>query len=111
MVIHCTAGKDRSGSCAALILLVLGVSEECVIYDHALSNIYIAGFIDIITAHVRSLGIDPDLLAPYFKAERKCIEAFLDYLITTYGSAENYLMERAGVSGETIDQLRRDLLV
>lgn len=38
LVFHCTAGKDRTGFAAALILLALGVSREDVMEDYLLTN-------------------------------------------------------------------------
>lgn len=40
VVFHCTAGKDRTGILAALLLLVLGVSEEDIIADYQVSHTY-----------------------------------------------------------------------
>ena len=38
LVFHCTAGKDRTGFAAALILLALGVPREVVMQDYLLAN-------------------------------------------------------------------------
>ena len=38
LVFHCTAGKDRTGFAAALILLSLGVQREAVMQDYLLTN-------------------------------------------------------------------------
>jgi hypothetical protein len=38
MVFHCTAGKDRTGVAAALILLALGVPRDVVLQDYLLTN-------------------------------------------------------------------------
>ena len=110
LVFHCTGGKDRAGTCAALILLALGVPEETVIEDHALSNVFIADILERIFDHVRSFGIDPDRVAPYFTAPRECIEALLDHIRGKFGSANGYLKTQAGVSGKTLSQLK-ELLV
>jgi protein-tyrosine phosphatase len=40
LLFHCTGGKDRAGTFAALLLLALGVPEETVIYDYGLSNTF-----------------------------------------------------------------------
>ncbi|MGD8725478.1 MAG: tyrosine-protein phosphatase, partial [Desulfobacterales bacterium] len=50
LLFHCTGGKDRAGTFAALLLLALGVPEETVIYDYGLSNIYIADVVNQIYA-------------------------------------------------------------
>ena len=40
LAFNCSAGKDRTGVAAALILTALGVSRETVIQDYLLSNCY-----------------------------------------------------------------------
>ena len=110
LVFHCTGGKDRAGACAALILLVLGVPEPTVIRDHGLSNVYIAPILPRIFKQIRSLGLDPEVVAPYFTAPREAIVALVDHVRHTYGSAADYLKARGGVTDETIDLLKRELL-
>jgi protein-tyrosine phosphatase len=110
VVFHCTGGKDRTGTCAALILLALGVPEETVVDDHQLSNIYIADLLPGIYASIASYGIDPDVVVPYLTAPRDCILAVLDHIIKKYGSTENYLETQAGVSRKTQEILKKKML-
>ncbi|MBS0014323.1 MAG: tyrosine-protein phosphatase [Desulfobacterales bacterium] len=110
LVFHCTGGKDRTGTCAALILLALGVAEETVIDDHQLSNIYIADLLPRLYRRMERAGIDPDRLFPYLTAPRHCIVAVIDYLMDTYGTAADYLVEKAGLQPAVIDQMRENLL-
>ena len=110
VLFHCTGGKDRTGTCAALILLALGVPEETVIDDHQLSNMYIAELLPRLYQRMEKVGIDPDRLFPYLTAPRQCIVAVIDYLLDTYGSAADYLVHKGGIRPETIDKLRQKLL-
>jgi len=110
MVFHCTGGKDRAGVGAALILLVLGVPEETVIRDHGISNLYIAAVLESIYDRIRSLGVDPDEISAYFTAPQTAIVAVLKHLEKTYGSAENYLINKAGVNEKLLNRLKDDLL-
>jgi protein-tyrosine phosphatase len=110
VVFHCTGGKDRTGTCAALILLALGVSREDIIEDHQLSNVYIADLLPNIFKMIASYGVDPDIVFPYLTAPRNCIEAMLDHIDTTYGSALGYLANKAGVGKETQEILKEKLL-
>jgi protein-tyrosine phosphatase len=110
LVFHCTGGKDRAGVCAALILLLLGVPEEAVIYDHGLSNLYIAGVLKKIYEQIRSYGVDPDQIAPYFTAPKNAIVAVVSHIRQAYGSAAEYLINKAGVDEKVVAQLREDLL-
>lgn len=111
MVFHCTGGKDRTGTCAALILLMLGVQEETVIADHQLSNVYIAELLPRISQLIASYGVDPDVIFPYLTAPRECILAVLDYIRDQYGSAGVYLSEKAGVSRRQQEMIRQNLLI
>ncbi len=110
LLFHCTGGKDRTGTCAALILLMLGVDEETVVKDHQLSNIYIAGMLAGIFDLIASYGVDPDKLIPYLSAPLECIHALLDHLRNNYGSASDYLAKKAGVKKETQELLKERLL-
>ena len=110
VVFHCTGGKDRTGTCAALILLMLGVDEEVVINDHQLSNGYIAHMLPDIYRLIASYSIDPDLLVPYFTAPREGIVTVISHILDTYGSASDYLSKKAGVKKETQALLMEKLL-
>jgi len=110
LVFHCTGGKDRAGTCAALILLALGVPEETVIYDHGLSNIYIRDVVNRIYAKFDAAGIDREKISPYFSAPRYCIEAVLAHLRQKFGSAVAYLKSKAGVTEEMLGRIREELL-
>jgi len=111
IVFHCTGGKDRTGTCAAIILLMLGVPEETVIEDHQLSNIYIADLLPKIFKVIASYGIDPDIVFPYLTAPMDCINAVLDHIKNKYGSVSSYLVTKAGVTKEVQEILRKKLLV
>ncbi|MFH1091584.1 MAG: tyrosine-protein phosphatase [Pseudomonadota bacterium] len=110
LVFHCTGGKDRAGASAALILLALGVPEETVIEDHQLSNMFIAVLYDRIGQLLAKSGIDFEEVKVFFTAPRESILALLDHLRRNYGTPENYLIARSGLSRQTLIRLREELL-
>lgn len=113
-VIHCTAGKDRTGIAVALLLLLLGVPKPTVIADYTLSNHYYDVFARFAAKAVRPLlplGVRLGDLHPLLVATSETMQLTIDYLDTTYGSAEGYLRERAGLDDATIAALRAQLLV
>jgi len=110
LVFHCTAGKDRAGTCAALILLLLGVSEDTVIEDHSLSNIYIERILDRINRYVHSLGVDPEAVRPYFTAPKECAIALTDHIRHKYGTACNYFTQKSNLDSKTIARFKKNLL-
>ena len=111
LVFHCTAGKDRTGVCAALILLTAGVPESTVIYDHALSNTYNAKVINRIKHEIRKFGIDPEDMRSYLSAPRESMEAVLAHLRENYGSAKEYLIQKAGIDRKDLERLKQELTV
>ena len=111
LVFHCTGGKDRTGVGAALVLLVLGVSEETVIYDHGLSDGFNAERLREIRKRIESYGVEPEKVDPYLKAPRALIVTLLGHIREKYGSAENYLKTKAGVDDATVARLKKDLIV
>lgn len=112
-VIHCTAGKDRTGITIALLLLVLGVPEEVVIADYSLSNLYYEAVREVVKELVRPLmrlGVTMDDMYPLLIANPETLRAALVYLREKYGSAEAYLRDKAGLSEDEIRQLKANLL-
>lgn len=112
LLIHCTAGKDRTGLAVALLLLALGVPEETVIADYTLSN----HAFDVLAGRMRpemerlyALGFDDAQLRPFLLAQAETLAGALAHLRRRYGSVEAYLLQ-AGVGEEEIGRLRDSLL-
>ena len=110
LIFHCNSGKDRAGTCATLILLVLGVPEETVVHDYLLSNIYLEPWLKAVGQEIQSSRIKLEQLAPILTASRSYVIALIEYLYKTYGSAGNYLKQMAGISEKTLHKLKEDLL-
>jgi protein-tyrosine phosphatase len=110
LLFHCTGGKDRTGTAAALILLALGVPTETVIADYGLSDGYNLELRMRIYENLRPLGVDLSKVEPYFTAPESRLHALLRHLEAGYGSANRYLEKRAGVSEQMMARLQEDLL-
>ena len=52
MIIHCTAGKDRTGVICALILSFCGVPDDVVAYEYSLTEQGLAGSKESLTAYL-----------------------------------------------------------
>ncbi len=109
-VLHCTAGKDRTGVSAALLLLLLGVAREHVIEDYALTGLYTGGRIGAAERFFRERGIEPDRVRALLGSEPTTLAAALDHLEAAHGGAERWALERAGLSGAELGSLRDALL-
>ncbi len=107
-VFHCSAGKDRTGICAAIVLGLLGVDDQDIMHDYSLTSKNIG-------AIIARLGALPDnehmlrLPPEFFHPQPKAMEAVLAELREVHGGVEIYV-ESHGVSDGTLEQLRRSLL-
>jgi protein-tyrosine phosphatase len=108
-VFHCTAGKDRTGLLAAVLLSVLGVPEETVVADYALSGEAMARLrAKLMLKYPDGKDVIADLDEVFSADPTNMVNLFV-YLRQTYGSIEGYA-EAIGVAGPTVDGLRAALL-
>ncbi|MEX2208344.1 MAG: tyrosine-protein phosphatase [Myxococcota bacterium] len=112
-LLHCTAGKDRTGFGAALVLLALGVPEQTVYDDYLLTNATSAARTERMLwfIRLRSFGrADVGRIRPLLEARREYLSAGLDEVVRGNGSVDRYLREALGVDDEERAQLRTALL-
>lgn len=120
LAFNCSAGKDRTGIAAGLILTALGVPRETVLADYAMSEKVRAeaeakqpkeakaaqaqgawAFISRLPADVRE---------PLMKSDPAYLEAAFKQMEAEHGSVEGYLEQRLGVGPKEIDTLRATYL-
>ncbi|MCA9988088.1 MAG: tyrosine-protein phosphatase [Anaerolineales bacterium] len=112
-IVHCTAGKDRTGLVMAFLLLILGVPEAIVLADYSLSNLaydQLVANLDGELRRVTELGIPLEQLQPIFAADPNLLAAALAYIRGQYGSLEAYLLGPAGLNAAVLTALRETLL-
>ena len=106
---HCSAGKDRAGSAAALTLLALGVDKETVLTDFDLSNIAYNEWIQKRLTQVSRITRDPEILTVVRSlsgVNADYMRNAIDATILDYGSIENYLEVCMNVTKEDIAKLQ-----
>jgi len=110
LLFHCTAGKDRTGTAAALILLALGADEETIFADYMQTNEYRAVQIrDFMQEHAEILGMRPDLQEVFLAWEgvrRGSLEASLSAILARYGSYEDYLSGEFALCRDDLERLK-----
>jgi protein-tyrosine phosphatase len=108
---HCTAGKDRTGMTAALLLTVLGVDEQTILDDYELStSVYSEGRIASLRPRFEQHGVDIEKFRSLFTAPRHAMESLLAVLHERHGSVERFLIDAGGMAPEVLDELRRLLV-
>ena len=105
LVVHCIAGKDRTGIVSALTLSLLGVDDDTIADDYTLSE---AAEPQAWAYYAR---IKPDVVRPanIIFSPREAMLAFLEDLRATHGSVEKYA-SAIGVTDEDVAAMRGHLL-
>ncbi|CDF83660.1 protein tyrosine/serine phosphatase [Pseudomonas knackmussii B13] len=101
---HCTAGKDRTGWTAAVLLSIAGVDSATIMSDYLATNEYTAARVAATLAQMPpSMAA---IYAPLLGVQASYLQAGLDQVVAEYGSMDNYLKEGLGLSQETLYVLR-----
>jgi protein-tyrosine phosphatase len=107
---HCTAGKDRTGFAAAILLIILGVPMEQIFEDYLQSNN------NRIEENKKILEIlstmfpnkdEFDYLKESMSVKASYLKAALDEAENSYGSIETYLEEGLGVTADIRSHLQQ----
>ncbi|MFE6871137.1 tyrosine-protein phosphatase [Kitasatospora sp. NPDC057692] len=107
VVFHCAAGKDRTGLVAALVLTLLGVGEDDVAADFALTELVTSRLV----ADWRAANPGRTLRWPAFgRAPEEVIRLALADLVASHGSVHAYATGKLGLDEALIGRLRARLL-
>lgn len=110
-LVHCSAGKDRTGIVVALILAVLGVPDEVIAADYELSASYLdTERTPVIGQLQASTGLGANLTRPLLSSPAALILDVLARVRAAGGSVDGYLVDH-GLSAAALDGLRAALLV
>ena len=105
ILVHCTAGKDRTGVLVALLLATLGVTKSDIADDYSLSALAMPELVALIRDHTPE-RIDAMVNQPaaFLSAPSDAMHLFLDDIERRFGSANGYL-ESIVVESHVIDTL------
>jgi protein-tyrosine phosphatase len=110
IVFHCTAGKDRTGFAAMLVLRTLGVPRETVLTDYLQSNDRLAERHASVVARLQDRIVDLEPLLAMLQVRREYLEAGLDAIDADHGSFDAYLRVALDVTDEQRARFQDDLL-
>ncbi len=110
VVVHCTAGKDRTGFSVAALLWALDIEPDDVMRDYMRSN-------DALDARHRALidtmkqrELDPTVLMEMLQTAPGYLGAGLDAAIEEFGSLENWFVNGLGFNADTRNQWQSTML-
>ncbi|WP_194814273.1 tyrosine-protein phosphatase [Nocardia sp. XZ_19_385] len=94
VLFHCTAGKDRTGWTAAVLLTILGVDRDTVTQDYLLSNVY--------RGATEGDGLNG--------VQQAWLDGAFDQVNQSYGSFGNYVRDGLGLSDSDVAALKAKML-
>jgi protein-tyrosine phosphatase len=111
-VFHCTAGKDRTGWAAALLLEIAGVDRATILADYLLTNDVSSAtrekYLALIAEH---LGAEKAAVyEPAMVVEESYLQTAYDAATELYGSVDGYLTDGLGLGSEILERLRARLV-
>ncbi|KAK4148939.1 tyrosine phosphatase family-domain-containing protein [Chaetomidium leptoderma] len=115
LLVHCTAGKDRTGVIIALILSLCGLPDDVVAHEYSLTDLGLKpqkkAIVDRISGPGGPLFGDRDGADRMVSARKESMLHTLAMISHQYGGAEGYIVNHLGVSQATVAQIRKNLIV
>ena len=113
-LVHCVAGKDRTGFAVAMAQHALGVSRDAIMADYMLTNqasklderIAAEAFKD----HPRYAALDPETIRTLWGVEADYLATALDAVEARYGTIDAYLDQVLQIDAAKREALRRHYL-
>lgn len=109
-LVHCTAGKDRTGVVIALALSVAGVAHDVIAADYALTSVHLGeAFLADVRARHAGMGLPQGYEELAVACPPELILSTLDRITAAHGSVENFLLAH-GATREELIALRTALV-
>lgn len=108
LLFHCTAGKDRTGFAAVLLLSALGVDRATIVANYLESNRENSVFNANALAQLQKIGVAPDVARPLLDVDADYIGAAIEVIDVRYGGMQRYLRD---VLHADVDRIRRNYLL
>lgn len=109
-LVHCSAGKDRTGILSAVVLAALGVADETIARDYALTERLLRGeVLEKVRARAVAAGLTEQAIAAASSSPPELMLEVLAELREHHGGAAAYL-DRFGLPAGALERLRAALL-
>lgn len=111
-LVHCAAGKDRTGFAVAMVLLALGVSRDVVMQDYMLTRRFFLPEREMERLRRKyDMGtVDAQAILPMLEVHEAYLGMALETIDAEYGSIDDYLEQALGLGPAEREELRRRYL-
>jgi protein-tyrosine phosphatase len=110
LVFHCSAGKDRTGLAAALILHALNIPRETILEDYLESNEHRKEATKAKLNMIQNNLPAKELILPLLEVKRDYLDSAYQEIDKLYGSVSNYLEKGLGTGPEELEMIKENLL-
>lgn len=109
LLYHCTGGLDRTGTVTILLLSALGIDKETIIEDYMLANKYTEDDVEKIKELGKKKGLDDKTINQVLllcQVDEEYIDVLFQTIDEKYGSMDNFLKDKIGLTDEKIEKLQ-----
>ncbi|KAI8984742.1 protein-tyrosine phosphatase-like protein [Mycotypha africana] len=111
MVVHCSAGKDRTGVFIMLLLGLCGVDDEIIAREYDLTSLGYFGFEKDLEKRAENMGLTVENLRAALSASVGGMRLCIQQLRKKYGSFEDYVRDKCGLTNEEVNLIRELMIV
>ncbi|RCI04710.1 hypothetical protein CU098_004966 [Rhizopus stolonifer] len=111
MVIHCSAGKDRTGVFVMVLLGLCGVDDEIIAKEYEMSNLGYFDYEKDLKKRAEKIGVSEDDLRAAMSASYNGMKITIRQLREEYGSFEEYARNGCGLNDQEIQSIRELMVV
>lgn len=113
VLFHCTEGKDRTGIIAAVILLILGASDDDIVRDYLYTNKINKKKANKFYWNIRLKQKDKKkaiMVKDAYLAKEEYIRSFLDEITIRYGNRDNFIDKGLLISRDDLNNFRKRVI-
>lgn len=114
LLFHCTAGKDRTGFGAMLLLSSFNIDDELIMQDYLLTNRYLKKEVAKMFEAAKAAGVsEEDIhgINDVMSAKEEYLQTSYGLIKEHYGTVEQFITDGIGVSKQEINDLRKLYLI
>lgn len=110
LVFHCSAGKDRTGFAAAILLSILGISRDTILEDFLESNIHRKEEVNKKIEKIKDNITAQKIVLPLLTVKRDYLDVAYNEIEKLYGTPEKYYEKGLHLSEDEIEKIKKNLL-
>ncbi|MCJ1421177.1 hypothetical protein MMC32_007539 [Xylographa parallela] len=109
-LVHCTAGKDRTGVLVMLLLGLVGVTDDAIAAEYALTAQGLEAWKPEARERLKARGMPEEGIEGMMSSRAEYMLATLEMVRRRYGGVEGYVRDVLGFGDEDVETIRKNLV-